>query len=178
MINSKIFAAQLIAPILALTVSTILGPVGCISAIRANADGLSATSDGDVDNRAKFTGTDTGIQDGGTLSSNMTKKSRAKQAGNDFEKILNPAYAQGVVSASVITTGCTSSDDFRVNHRVVDHHCKLLIVREMQDKCRAAPYLEEISIIWSESNCDDRQIEFDNPALDWTDNNVVMPLTE
>lgn len=77
------------------------------------------------------------------------------------------------VTASVISTGCTLLEHFKVDHEVRDDACYLTLVRTKADFCRRAPFLMEVTIPWeAPAQCDGLRVEFVNPIID-ADKNTI-----
>lgn len=88
----------------------------------------------------------------------------------DDTVVLEPAnelsYNDGLVSARVMSTGCTQADDFHVEHSMQSGVCQVSLVRDKQDMCRRAPSSIGIQVAWEKpADCSEADLEFMNPAL-------------
>lgn len=77
------------------------------------------------------------------------------------------------VTASVISTGCTLLEHFKVEHEVQDGVCHVTLVRTKADFCRRAPFLMEVEVPWEPpAECARMSVEFANPILDRDKNTI------
>lgn len=78
-----------------------------------------------------------------------------------------------VVAASVISTGCTLPEHFKVEHEVQDGACHVTLVRTKSDFCRRAPFLIDVEVPWEPpAECAQLSVEFANPVLDMEKNSI------
>lgn len=93
------------------------------------------------------------------------------QTNNDqtiakLEPISSVSFDGEQISLSVVSTGCTSADNFAVVHEEVDGVCRVKITRNLPDMCRRAPFIADIKLDWSKpESCGDMPVVFDNPML-------------
>ena len=83
------------------------------------------------------------------------------------EPLSAPDHDGTRVAAGVLSFGCTSGADFRVEHERVDGACRVTLVRAAPDRCRAAPRVVRVSVPWTPPpDCAGLAVEFANPALE------------
>jgi len=96
----------------------------------------------------------------------VLKVQMQKQNENPLESISMVSFDGTQFTASVISHGCTSSENFVVEHEVVNGQCRVSFVRTKPDLCRRAPMLAELSLAWSvPENCSDLELVIANPVL-------------
>lgn len=82
------------------------------------------------------------------------------------EKISGLSYDGKIVTATVISNGCTTKDDFVVEYIVQDNHCYATIVRSKPDYCKVTPMPVQLLIPWEQpEDCNNGSITFTNPLL-------------
>ena len=83
------------------------------------------------------------------------------------EPLSAPSHDGTHVSAGVLSHGCTSADDFGVEHELVDGACRVTVTRPSPDLCRAAPRVVTVRIAWTPPpECAGLAVEFANPELE------------
>jgi hypothetical protein len=83
-----------------------------------------------------------------------------------LESVDDIHYDGAQVSARVMSNGCTSSEDFHVEHAVLDGVCQVTIVRDKQDFCRMMPDVMQVKIEWEQTaECSNNKLNFLNPLL-------------
>ena len=89
------------------------------------------------------------------------------------ESVGNIAYDGAAVTATVISTGCTLLEHFKVEHEVRDNACYLTLVRTKGDFCRRAPFAIEVMVPWeSPAQCNALAVEFVNPVIDLNNSGI------
>ena len=97
-----------------------------------------------------------------TMTVDSDNRSAAK-----LERVARIDYDDGVVTASVISTGCTSSEHFSVQAEAVEGICQVLLVRTQPDFCRRVPFETTITVEWlPDAQCQELPMEFLNPIID------------
>lgn len=87
--------------------------------------------------------------------------------GEQSEKVGRISYDDAVINASVVSTGCTLSEHFKVEHDVRGGICHVTLVRTKPDYCRRAPFMIDIAIEWVRpAECESLMLEFTNPIVD------------
>jgi len=82
------------------------------------------------------------------------------------ERVIGISLMAEGVQAQVISTGCTSAEDFEISHVATQSACKLTLVRIKPDYCRRAPFVVEVSVPWSAPvDCQDLPVEFTNEIV-------------
>ena len=80
--------------------------------------------------------------------------------------VANVRVEQDQVIATVISFGCTSAEDFTVEHAVLNNRCELSIIRTKPDFCKKAPMPVELSIATSIPDlCLQGEVVITNPAM-------------
>lgn len=118
------------------------------------------------------------IMEDNTKENGLAGADNPGHVADALEPASNMSYSDGLVSASVMSTGCTMAKDFHIEHSVKDKICQITIVRDRQDMCRKAPESIEVSLAWEKPpECNEADLEFMNPALKVKDRDsrVVLP---
>lgn len=89
---------------------------------------------------------------------------------SDLEALANIVYDDENLSFNAISTGCTTSDSFRVEHVVKNGVCHASIIRDKPDHCRRVPFLADLNIAWSKpEECQSADLQFENPIMSETE---------
>lgn len=105
----------------------------------------------------------------------MLKNDTDKNEAQSIEALSAVSFTGDHIRANVISHGCTQSDDFQVQHEVINGMCQLSVVRSKPDLCRRAPFVAEIQIAWTQpSDCADLPVVISNPLLVTTDSNTLI----
>ncbi|ASJ76531.1 hypothetical protein [Granulosicoccus antarcticus] len=118
------------------------------------------------------------IMEDNTTKNDLTVAGKPSDGADALEPASDMSYSDGLISARVMSTGCTMDKDFHIEHIVKDNICQITIVRDRQDMCRKVPESIEVSIAWEKPlECNEADLEFMNPALKVknSDVRVVMP---
>ncbi len=92
-----------------------------------------------------------------------------KQDTMQPERVGSISYDGSNVLATVISTGCTSSEHFDVISQMEETRCLVTLVRNKPDYCRRAPFAMDISVAWdAPSQCDTDVLEFTNPVVEFS----------
>jgi len=113
-------------------------------------------------------------------STDTTTKAKTTMIENNEEQLVPVSaisFNGNKITAGVISFGCTTSEDFKVEHAVVNGQCELKINRVNQDVCRRAPFVANIELEWSQpDDCRDLQIIVANPLLVTSGDNTIKKL--
>lgn len=84
---------------------------------------------------------------------------------SDTNEQMDVVYNNGVLSAVVVSTGCTLAEHFEVQHSVLESgNCDITVSRTQADLCKRAAQAQSISIDWKiPASCDN--IIVANPPL-------------
>ena len=129
--------------------------------------GTAVTSDGPV--APAMPGADAGAETPPSPPSTRTDPpmSDATSSTDAPEPLYAPDHDGTRVTAGVLSFGCTSGADFRIEHELVDGACRVTLVRASPDRCRAAPRVVRVSVPWTPPpDCAGLAVEFSNPALE------------
>lgn len=130
-------------------------------------------------------GTDAaGVTEQSAPTKNVQQKMKAKQVmqkttGKNesqlLEHVSGVAFTDSKVSFSVISTGCTSASDFKVEHAIVNGACEVTINRTKPDLCRRAPYIYDVVLDWAApAQCEQMSIFVANPMLVTAPDDLVI----
>lgn len=94
-----------------------------------------------------------------------------KMPANGIIEPVGQIQLQGAqVQATVLSTGCTQSAHFVIEHEVREQRCYLTLLRTKPDYCRAAPFGVEVVLAWDvPPACVGLPVAFDNPTVDLPD---------
>lgn len=96
-----------------------------------------------------------------TVTAKMQKKSE-----NSIEALSEVSFNGDTIRATVISNGCTHSDDFQVAHDVINGMCQVSVIRTKPDLCRRVPFEANIELSWTPpSDCAGLPVTLANPLL-------------
>ena len=114
--------------------------------------------------------------DNATASTNATVKATTDSGTADTvtaEAVGAIEFNGSVIAASVISTGCTLQEHFKVEHEVQDGACRVTLVRTKSDFCRRAPFLIDVEVPWEPpAECAQMTVEITNPTIDMEKNTI------
>ena len=111
----------------------------------------------------------TNTKAGKNMNNNEAKKNKLGSAAleSSLEPVSAFVFTDDNIQASVISHGCTSSNNFVVQHEINNDQCVVSIVRTKPDLCRRAPFIADINIAWSlPASCESHQLVLANPVLE------------
>ncbi len=106
----------------------------------------------------------------GGLSAGNSEAEKENKMDSDSEIVLvpvgSPVVTGNTLAFDVVSFGCTQATDFLVETRVAENQCKVRIIRQKQDFCKAAPEKMSIRFDWNPpAECDGLDVVFENPEL-------------
>ncbi len=89
------------------------------------------------------------------------------QSNQDTLEKLDAVYdSDHHISAQVVSSGCTASDDFSVSHHLQQDSCFVVVKRVTPDLCKKAASVVNLKIDWPlPAECSAAQVNFVNPPL-------------
>lgn len=113
----------------------------------------------------KMSSTDTHV----TTKTNMTENEASQ-----LVPVTAVSFDGKRINVGVISFGCTTANDFLVEHAVVNNSCEIKIHRVNNDVCRRAPFVANIDLDWSQpEECSDLKLVVANPLLVTSDDSSI-----
>ena len=92
---------------------------------------------------------------------------QSRLATRSVETVGSIEFDGTSVNATVVSTGCTTSENFSVEHAQDADTCHVVLLRNKADFCRRAPFVATVSVPWvPPANCESQSVVFDNPIAD------------
>ena len=100
---------------------------------------------------------------------------RDRLTASSMETVGSIEFDGTSINATVISTGCTTSDNFSVEQVEEAGVCRVVLMRDKPDFCRRAPFVASVAVPFElPENCENLSVVFDNPVVELADTSAKI----